>query len=430
MHQVQRIAVTHGLCKAVRDRQRKPRPLQQPSKIADFGHRQHTRRQAPRHVNLCFGQAGPQLVQCLSAVKESQKQPVGAQGVATLHQLTDRIAGPVQAKCMDHQVMRARCQRKNVVIRHHHAEIAPKGGKRRNDSRRCKGSVNLNQSFLGLGKNLFVQEKSRRTAAVVLKGGAIGDLGRRLHGAERGAGDMGMQAALLHLIYPPQCIACDTLVTSDFGLCGDCWRETPFITGMVCDMCGSPLPGQDPTEVAHCDACMTTPRPWSRGRAALLYKDRGRDLVLQLKHADRLDLARPAGDWAARAVAPILCPGMLVAPVPLHWFRLFRRRYNQSALLSAHVARIAGLQHVPDLLRRTRTTGSQEGRSRDQRFANLSDAMQLHPRRAAMAAGRHILLIDDVMTSGATLSAAAEACLAGGAAEISVLCLTRVAKDA
>ena len=240
---------------------------------------------------------------------------------------------------------------------------------------------------------------------------------------------MGMQAAL-HLIYPPQCIACDTLVTTDFGLCGPCWRDTPFITGTVCDTCGTPLPGDDVGEVAVCDDCMTHARPWTQGRAAMLYKDKARSLVLQLKHSDRIDLARPCGEWLARAVKPILRPDMLVVPVPLHWFRLFRRRYNQAALLSAEVARRSGLDHAPDLLRRIRSTGSQEGRDRDTRFASVIDAMQLHPRRAKLAEGRHILLVDDVMTSGATFSAAAEACLVGGASGVSVLCLTRVAKDA
>jgi ComF family protein len=239
----------------------------------------------------------------------------------------------------------------------------------------------------------------------------------------------GMQAAL-HMIYPPQCLTCDALVTSDFGLCGTCWRETPFITGTVCDKCGIPLPGEDLGHAAHCDDCMLIARPWSQGRAALLYKDCARQMVLGLKHADRQDLVRPVAAWMHRAALPMLRDGMLVAPIPLHWFRLFRRKYNQAALLSAAVARLGGLEHCPDLLQRRRYTGSQEGRDRAQRFSNMTDAIALHRRHAARVEGRQILLVDDVMTSGATFAAAAEACLAAGANEIFVLALTRVAKDA
>lgn len=239
---------------------------------------------------------------------------------------------------------------------------------------------------------------------------------------------MGLQGAL-HLIYPPQCLTCDALVTSDFGLCGTCWRDTPFITGLVCDRCGVPLPGEDPGNAVLCDDCLTTARPWDRGRAALLYRDNGRQIVLSLKHGDRLDLARPAAEWMRRVADPILKPGMVVAPVPLHWLRLFRRRYNQAALLSAAVARSAGLAHAPDLLLRRRNTRSQEGRDREGRFANMAQALRLNPRQAARIAGNPVLLVDDVMTSGATLAAAAETCRAGGAASVSVLVLARVAKD-
>jgi ComF family protein len=239
---------------------------------------------------------------------------------------------------------------------------------------------------------------------------------------------MGLQAAL-QLIYPPQCLTCDALVISDFGLCGTCWRDTSFITGLVCDRCGVPLPGEDPGHGVLCDDCLTTARPWDRGRAALLYRDNGRRIVLSLKHGDRLDLARPAAAWMLRAADPILQPGMVVAPVPLHWLRLFRRRYNQAALLSAAVARSAGLAHAPDLLLRRRNTRSQEGRDREGRFANMDAALRLNPRQAARIAGRPVLLVDDVMTSGATLAAAAETCRAGGATAVSVLVLARVAKD-
>jgi ComF family protein len=239
---------------------------------------------------------------------------------------------------------------------------------------------------------------------------------------------MGLQA-LLHAVYPPKCMGCDTLVTSDFGLCGPCWRATPFISGMVCDSCGIPLLGDDTGTLAQCDDCMTLARPWSQGRAALLYKDNGRKMVLQLKHGDRLDLVKPAGAWLLRAARPILQPGMVVAPIPLHWSRLLRRRYNQSALLSRELAKLAGLDHCPDLLLRRRATPSQGGRDRIARFENMADAIRAHPRRLARMQGRHVLLVDDVMTSGATFGAAADACLAAGAAQVSVLTLARVAKD-
>jgi ComF family protein len=240
---------------------------------------------------------------------------------------------------------------------------------------------------------------------------------------------VGLQAAL-YVLYPPQCISCGGLVTSDFGLCGDCWRETPFIAGLVCDRCGVPLPGGDAGEIAVCDDCMTIARPWGQGRSALVYRDNARSLVLALKHGDRMDLARPAAGWLMQATRSMLRPGMLVVPVPLHWFRLFRRKYNQAALLSKALAGLAGLEHCPDALIRRRTTGTQEGRTRDGRFANMSDAFRVPPSRARLVEDREILLVDDVMTSGATFAAATEALFVAGARSVDVVALARVAKDA
>lgn len=238
---------------------------------------------------------------------------------------------------------------------------------------------------------------------------------------------MGLQGAL-QLLYPPQCISCSAPVQSDFGLCADCWRETPFISGLVCDRCGVPLPGQDDGEHATCDDCIAIARPWDRGRAALMYAENGRRLVLALKHGDRMDLARPAAAWMLKAAQPILTPGMIAVPVPLHWMRLFRRRFNQAALLSRNIARAAGLDHCPDALVRRRSTGNQDGKTRDARFANLVDAFAVPRVREGRVRDRDVLLVDDVMTSGATFAAASEALLAAGARSVAVLALARVAK--
>jgi predicted amidophosphoribosyltransferase len=220
------------------------------------------------------------------------------------------------------------------------------------------------------------------------------------------------------------------LVDDAFGLCGTCWRDTPFITGLVCDLCGAPLPGEEATEAAHCDDCLVSARPWAQGRAAMRYDANGRRLALALKHGDRHDIARPAGKWLARSAGPMLSPGMMIAPVPLHWVRLLARRFNQSALLSRALARETGLPHVADLLIRHRRTRSLKGLDRAARHAMLDGAIRVNPRHRDALRGARVLLVDDVMTSGATFSAAAQACYASGAGEVCILALARAIRDA
>ncbi|MHA6264311.1 double zinc ribbon domain-containing protein [Arenibacterium sp. CAU 1754] len=239
----------------------------------------------------------------------------------------------------------------------------------------------------------------------------------------------GMFQTAVQLLYPPRCMGCGTMVESDFGLCGTCWRDTPFIGGTVCDGCGIPLHGSPDGHRLDCDDCMETPRPWDQGRAALLYKDRARRMVLALKHGDRAEVARPAGVWLARAARPFLKDNMLIAPVPLHRMRLLKRRYNQSALLAQALAHETGLACCPDLLTRTRATSSQDGKTAHQRFENIKGAIVAHPKRRHRMTGRSVLLVDDVMTSGATLAACSEACLNAGARDVFVVVLARVGKD-
>ena len=251
---------------------------------------------------------------------------------------------------------------------------------------------------------------------------------KRRHGGDIRTVLSGIQTAV-SVIYPPRCLTCGGSVDSDFGLCGPCWRDTVFIGAPKCDGCGAPLPGSDDIGPLKCDDCMTIHRPWKQGRAALVYKDNGRKLVLAFKHGDRQEIARPAALWMANAIRDLPLDNALIAPVPLHWLRLLKRRYNQSALLAQALAAHTGMAVCPDLLVRARRTQSMEGLGKDQRFANVENSISAHPKRRHRMAGRAVLLVDDVMTSGATLAAATLACQAAGSGPVFVVTLARVAKE-
>lgn len=241
---------------------------------------------------------------------------------------------------------------------------------------------------------------------------------------------MGALQSVITAVYPPQCVSCGAATESDFGLCGACWRDTGFIGGLTCNHCGTPLPGTDRGEQVLCDDCLRIARPWSQGRAVFQYQGNGRKLVLSLKHGDRTDLARALGDWMANAARPLMQPDTVIVPVPLHWTRLLTRRYNQSALLAHRLGAVLKLPVCPDALIRRRRTASLDGKSRDARFAALDGALAPHRRRSGQIVGRHVLLVDDVMTSGATFAAGTEALRAAGARDVAVLALARVTKDA
>lgn len=235
-----------------------------------------------------------------------------------------------------------------------------------------------------------------------------------------------LKSTLIDALYPPRCLACTAATDQPHGLCPACWRDTHFIAGTTCRKCGVPLIGEAGA-VDVCEGCTRHPPAWDRGAAAVLYSGAGRRVVLALKHGDRLDMVRPLAGWIAAAGAPLLAEADVIAPVPLHWRRLLMRRYNQSAELVRRLSRLSGRPSCVDLLQRRRATIPQEKMDRAARVANQAGAVTVTPRHRAAVAGRRILLVDDVMTTGATLSGAADCLRAAGAAGVDVLVLARVA---
>lgn len=235
--------------------------------------------------------------------------------------------------------------------------------------------------------------------------------------------------SVVRAIYPPQCVACETQTETEHGLCGPCWAQTAFISGVVCDTCGAPQLGADHGDIVQCDDCMIFARPWDRGRAALEYKGIARRLVLGLKHGDRLDLSWPAATWMAACAMPLVRDDIVIVPVPLHWSRLIARRYNQAAVLAIDLGRHLHKPVFVDALVRMRRTKLLDGHNRAARFAALTGVIQPHRTRGAMLRGKSVLIVDDVMTSGATLAATTQAVRAAGAVHVSIVTLARVVKD-
>ncbi|WP_343069889.1 ComF family protein [Jannaschia sp. Os4] len=235
--------------------------------------------------------------------------------------------------------------------------------------------------------------------------------------------------AVADAVWPRTCMTCEARVEEE-GLCPACWRDMPFLRAARCDGCGLPLPGpgdEPDGGPIRCDGCLAEPRPWAAGRAALAYAGPARALVLRLKHGDRPDLAVGAGLWMHRAARGAVDADTLVVPVPLHPWRLWRRRYNQAALLARELARHADAAFAPQALRRVRRTPTLDRRPRAERMALLDRAIAADP---AQVAGQAVALVDDVMTTGATLAACTEALAGAGAARVTVHVLARVERDA
>ncbi|MDE1148740.1 MAG: ComF family protein [Azospirillaceae bacterium] len=228
---------------------------------------------------------------------------------------------------------------------------------------------------------------------------------------------------MLDLVLPPRCLGCGGTAGSAGALCGTCWRGLSFIAAPQCACCGRPFP-HDMGPDALCAICVAAPPVFASLRAALLYDDASRPLILGFKHGDRTEATGLLAGWMARAGADMLADADVIVPVPLHRWRLFARRYNQAALLALRLGRLAGVRAVPDLLVRRRRTPTQGTLSREGRARNVAGAFALRPGRVVR--DRRVVLVDDVYTTGSTVAECARVLLRAGAARVDVLTVARV----
>jgi ComF family protein len=232
---------------------------------------------------------------------------------------------------------------------------------------------------------------------------------------------------LLDALLPPQCLACGALVAEPRTLCSACWAGIEFIAPPLCARCGFPFEiAADDGSV--CGACLASPPRYHRARAVFRYGEESRRLVLAFKHGDRIDAAPAYGAWMRRAASSLLDEAHLVAPVPLHRWRLLLRRYNQAALLGQALAHAGGRLFAPDLLERRRATPSQGKLSAAERRANVTGAFRVHQAWRPRLRGQRVLLVDDVLTTGATVEACAAVLIRAGAASVDVVTLARVVR--
>lgn len=230
----------------------------------------------------------------------------------------------------------------------------------------------------------------------------------------------------LDIAIPPSCISCDEAVMEPGTLCPVCWQELRFITEPRCEVLGTPFAYDLGPGIISAQA-LANPPPFEKARAAVLYDDIARSLVARLKYEDRPDLAPILARWMALAATDLLQDNPVVVPVPLHHWRQFERRYNQSALLTRFLSHCLALEHQPLALERVRKTAQQVGLTRRERAENVRGAFRATSKGMMRMTGRPVLLVDDVLTTGATLEASSRACLRAGAKSVRVLTFALVA---
>ncbi|HMF05856.1 MAG TPA: ComF family protein [Methylocella sp.] len=237
----------------------------------------------------------------------------------------------------------------------------------------------------------------------------------------------GLARAAADIVFPPSCLCCRKSTETEGALCSACWAQVRFIERPFCNRLGTPFAMDYGSDEMLSPEAVSDPPVYARARAVAHFDDGPvRQLVHRLKYYDRMELAKPIGNWMTRAGRELLEEAELLVPVPLHRARLTARRFNQAHVLAKAVSERCGVPVDHFVLARVKPTPPQVGLSRAQRALNLQGAFQIAEGMGARIEGRAIVLIDDVMTSGATANAASRALLRGGAKRVDVLVFARV----
>lgn len=230
---------------------------------------------------------------------------------------------------------------------------------------------------------------------------------------------------LVDLVLPPRCPGCGEIVDGDDRFCANCFSQLAFIGPPQCACCGTPLPHEGDA-AAQCGACLADPPAFARARAPLAYGGPARKVVLDLKHGRRLHLARLMARAMLRSAGP-LAQDAIIVPVPSHRWRIWQRGFNQAAQIARQISRNSGRPLAVDALERIKPTASTKGLSRQARLKNVKGAFRVA--RPAAVAGRTVILVDDVMTTGATVSACAGKLVKAGARHVEVLTYARALRE-
>ncbi|MBL8640531.1 MAG: ComF family protein [Alphaproteobacteria bacterium] len=238
----------------------------------------------------------------------------------------------------------------------------------------------------------------------------------------------------LDLVLPPRCPITGDTVRTVGAISPRAWKEITFIAPPYCTCCGIPfaidldMKGLNPDDFL-CTDCISSTRAFDQAKSLFVYDDGSRKMILSFKHGDAIHLHTTLAPLLCKTGVEFLSPDSIIVPVPLHWMRLVKRRYNQAAILGNEVAKLSGLTCWPDALIRTRPTPPQGHKTAKDRKQNVSGAFDINPPYTKKLSGREIVLIDDVFTTGATLEECSKVLKTAGARSVNILTLARAVKE-